>query len=58
MSGYVEAGYAIALVTLSGYALSVLGREKAATRRLEAGAKASAASSPDGADGDPEAAGR
>jgi hypothetical protein len=34
MSGYVEAGYAIALVSLSGYSLSIVFRERAARRRL------------------------
>lgn len=34
MSGYVEAGYIVVVVSLGGYALSLLGREKAARGRL------------------------
>ncbi len=41
MSGYVEAGYAIALASLGGYAVILVGREKAAARRLGTSAKAS-----------------
>ncbi|MGH9292440.1 MAG: hypothetical protein ACRD0B_03630 [Acidimicrobiales bacterium] len=45
MSGYVEAGYVVALATLGGYSLSILARERASRRRL-----------PDGAGGAVEAA--
>lgn len=34
MSGYVEAGYAIALSVISSYALSIVWRERAARRRI------------------------
>jgi hypothetical protein len=37
MSGYVEAGYSVALVSLTAYAASVVLREKAAARRLRGG---------------------
>ncbi len=33
MSGYVEAGYGVVLVSLAGYALSVVSRERKARRR-------------------------
>ncbi|HEV8065765.1 MAG TPA: hypothetical protein VGP46_13070 [Acidimicrobiales bacterium] len=38
MSGYVEAGYSVALVSLTAYATSVVLREKAASRRLRGSA--------------------
>lgn len=34
MSGYVEAGYSVALVSLAAYATSLVLRERAARRRL------------------------
>lgn len=34
MNGYVEAGYVVVLGTLAGYGASVLGRERAARRRV------------------------
>jgi hypothetical protein len=38
MSGYVEAGYSVVLVTLAGYTVSLLCRERAVRRRLARGA--------------------
>ena len=40
MSGYVEAGYTVALLTLAGYSASVVLRERFARRRLAAPAAA------------------
>lgn len=34
MSGYVEAGYSVVLVTLAGYTISLVRRERAVRRRL------------------------
>ena len=40
MSGYVDAGYAVALVTLAGYTTSLLLRERTARRRIEGAPRA------------------
>jgi len=45
MNGYVEAGYLAVFVSLGTYGLSLLGRERAARRRVEVGAMTSATNS-------------
>ncbi len=35
MNGYVEAGYVVILGTLGTYSISLLGRERAARRRID-----------------------
>lgn len=40
MSGYVEAGYTVVLVSLGTYAVSLVVRERAARRRLPGEGKA------------------
>lgn len=37
MNGYVEAGYVVVFATLFAYAVSVVGRERAALRRVRRG---------------------
>jgi hypothetical protein len=42
MNGYVEAGYLVVFSSLGTYGLTLLGRERAARRRVEAGTVARA----------------
>lgn len=51
MSGYVEAGYAVILVTLGSYSASLVARDKAARRRLPGAARDRTEKSPPGPGG-------
>ena len=48
MNGYVEAGYLVVFASLGTYGLTLLGRERAARRRVEA--RTMARATPAGAD--------